>query len=185
MNASARAALIGREPVVERDPGRLVLDEQPGARRREARRPRSRTSSSPIGTLSGSARAVGELQLQPVRAGKGDAARAADAARDRPSARPLTIASRPSSRCRSRSSSGRERRRDADRVRRVGELDQGAVEIEEQGGAVEQSTRAAAEARPCALRWRSAAKSSSRSFAIRPHRRDSSKMVVSSDRIPV
>jgi len=123
--------LVRRLTIMERDPGRLALDDQAGNGRREILDPRP-DALEPDRHAERQPRPVRELQLEPVRARKGDAVQGQvalqigerTAADDRqppvqPPAQPLEHRL--------------EVRRNADRVGRRGQLDQGTVEIEEQG----------------------------------------------------
>ena len=97
MNASARLGLVRGQAIMERDPGRLSFDQQAVAPAVGERFDRLAHVVEPERNAERQARPVGQLQLEPVRAGKGDAVRAGGGASRSASERPLTMASRPSS----------------------------------------------------------------------------------------
>ena len=137
----------GAQPIMERDPGRLLLDDQAGRRRGEAAHPfvdvvepdrHAQRHRGAVGELAARARASPEKAMP-----RGGKCRSRSA-----SERPLTIASLPPSRRRSRSSSGARPASTRIASGRLGELDQGAVEIEEQGGPVGQRSGGGGSMRP-------------------------------------
>ena len=125
---------------MERDAGRLLLDEQAVGAVGETLRPASRTSSRPIGTLSGRRvpsasrssspcepeKAIPDERQMPFEVGERTSADDGEP--------PVESAAKP---IEQRS----QLRRDANRVGRLGQLDQGPVEIEEQCRAGEQVRR--------------------------------------------